>query len=188
MQTGIVIRLDKEGRRKPTMMRWGLVPSWAKDDKGAARCINAKSETVADKPSFRAAFQSRPCLVPADGFYEWEKLPNGEKQPYFITLKSRVPFAFAGLWEWWRAKDVSNDEPGVETFAILTTEPNVLCAPIHDRMPVILAREDWARWLGTPAERKGLLHPFPAEQMECWRIGNAVGNVRNEGPELIKPV
>jgi putative SOS response-associated peptidase YedK len=101
LQSQVVIRLDKEGRREPVVMRWGLVPSWSKDDSGASRCINAKSETVATKPSFRAAFKARPCFVPADGFYEWAKLPGGEKQPYFITTRDREPFAFAGLWEWW---------------------------------------------------------------------------------------
>ncbi|HEY6578622.1 MAG TPA: SOS response-associated peptidase [Rhizomicrobium sp.] len=190
MQTGVVIRLDKEGRREPAMMRWGLVPSWAKDDLAGAKCINAKAETVADKPSFRAAFKSRPCLVPADGFYEWAKLSGGEKQPWFITTKDKEPFAFAGLWEWWRRKDAPADAPGVETFAILTTGPNTLCAPIHDRMPVILAREEWPRWLAAPEDRKALLarESFPAERMECRPVGRAVGNVRNDLPELIERV
>lgn len=188
MQRGIVVRLDAEGRREPVMMRWGLVPSWSKDESGAAKCINAKSETVAEKPSFRSAFKSRPCLVPADGFYEWAKLPEGGKQPYFITTKDGEPFAFAGLWERWRAKDGHPEVPWLETFTTLTTEPNSLCAPIHDRMPVMLAREDWALWLGTPAQRNALLGPFPAQRMECWQVGKAVGSVRNDQPELIEPV
>src|SRR5438270_1388176 len=103
--TGPVIRLDNESRREPVMMRWGLVPSWAKDPKGGAAMINAKAETVAEKPAYRKAFASRPCLVPADGFYEWVKLPDGLKQPYFITAKERKPFAFAGPGEGWRPKD-----------------------------------------------------------------------------------
>jgi putative SOS response-associated peptidase YedK len=170
------------------MMRWGLVPSWSKDDKDGARCINAKAETVAERPSFRAAFKARPCLVPADGFYEWAPVGPAGKQPYFITTRDKAPFAFAGLWEWWRAKDAPKDAPGLETFAILTTEPNELCAPIHNRMPVILAPEDWPRWLGSPDDRKPLLRSFPAEQMECWSVGKAVGNVRNEGPQLIERI
>jgi putative SOS response-associated peptidase YedK len=168
-------------------MRWGLVPSWAKDDKGGAALINAKAETVAEKPSFRNAFKSRPCLVPADGFYEWAKLPGGTKQPYFITTKNE-PFAFAGLWERWRPKEAPNDAAPLETFTILTTEPNALCAPIHNRMPVILARDEWCAWLGTPAQRSVLLRPFPAERMDALPIGKAVGNVKNDGPELIERV
>ncbi len=188
MQRGIVIRLDKEGRREPVMMRWGLVPSWSKDELGAAKYINARAETVAEKSSFRSAFKSRPCLVPADGFYEWQKLPSGGKQPYFITTKDREPFAFAGLWEWWRAKDAPKHAPGLETFTILTTEPNALCAPIHNRMPVMLAHSDWPAWLGTPEHRKTLLRAFPADHMECWQVGKEVGSVRNDRAELIKRV
>ncbi len=186
MQRGVVVRIDKESRREPVIMRWGLVPSWSKDDKSGAAMINAKAETVAEKPAYRSAFKSRPCLVVADGFYEWAKVGPKEKQPYFITTKDRAPFAFAGLWEWWRGKDTPKDGPGLETFTILTTEPNTLCAPIHDRMPVILAPEDWDKWLATPDDRKALLRSFPAEKMECWSVGKAVGNVRNDRPELIE--
>jgi putative SOS response-associated peptidase YedK len=188
--TGPVIRLDKEGRHQPAMMRWGLVPSWATDAKGGAAMINAKAETVVEKPAYRKAFESRPCLVPADGFYEWKHIGPKEKQPYFITTRDKEPFAFAGLWEWWRAKDAPRDAPGLETFTILTTEPNAVCAPIHNRMPVMLAQEDWARWLGTPEDRNAVLAhaAFPAERMECWSVGRAVGNVRNEGPQLIERV
>lgn len=185
MQRGIVVRLDMEGRREPVMMRWGLVPSWSKDETRAASMINAKAETVAEKPAYRAAFKSRPCLVVADGFYEWKKLGPKEKQPYFITLKNNAPFAFAGLWEFWRAKDAPKEVPGLETYTILTTEPNALCAPIHDRMPVILGESEWAQWLATPQDRTKLLRPFPASEMECWPVGKAVGNVRNDDPSLI---
>ncbi|HEX4080082.1 MAG TPA: SOS response-associated peptidase [Rhizomicrobium sp.] len=190
MQRGIVVRPDKEGHREPVMMRWGLVPTWAKDDSGAARCINAKAETVAEKPMFRGAFKARPCLVPADGFYEWAPVGAVGKQPYFITTKPGEPFAFAGLWEWWRAKGAAADAPGLETFTILTTEPNALCAPIHNRMPVMLAQDDWPRWLGTSEDRRALLAhaSFPAERMECWPVGKGVGNVRNEGPELVERI
>ena len=182
------MRLHKEGRREPAIMRWGLVPSWSKDDKAGAAMINAKAETVAEKPAYRAAFKARTCIVPADGFYEWTKVGPKEKQPYFITTKGRAPFAFAGLWEWWRAKEAVRDEPGLETFTILTTEPNALCAPIHNRMPVILAKDYWVRWLGTVDDRKSLLRSFPADRMECWPVGKAVGNVKNQGPELIAKI
>lgn len=188
--TGPVIRLDKEGRRQPAMMRWGLVPSWAKDAKGGAAMINAKAETIEEKPAYRKAFASRPCLVPADGFYEWKPIGPKEKQPYFITTAFEEPFAFAGLWEWWRPKDGPRDAPALETFTILTTEPNAVCAPLHTRMPVMLAQDDWGRWLGTPDQRRAILShaAFPAERMECWAVGKAVGNVRNEGPQLIERV
>jgi putative SOS response-associated peptidase YedK len=188
MQRGIVVRLDKEGHREPILMRWGLVPSWSKDDKSGAAMINAKAETVAEKPAYRAAFKSRPCLVVTDGFYEWAKIGPKEKQPYFITLKNHEPFAFAGLWEWWRAKDAEQDAPGLETYTVLTTEPNTICAPIHNRMPVILGQDDWAKWLGTPEDRKKLLHAFPVERMECWPVDKAVGNVGNDDASLIERV
>lgn len=186
--TGIVIRLDARGRRKPAMMKWGLVPAWSKDGKMSGATFNAKAESASEKVSFRAAFQARPCLVPADGFYEWQKLAGGEKQPWFITTKGKAPFAFAGLWEFWRAKEAPKDVPALETFTVLTCEPNALCAPIHDRMPVMLAREDWQHWLGTPDDRRALLKPFTPERMQCWPVGKAVGNVRNQGPELIRPM
>jgi putative SOS response-associated peptidase YedK len=188
MQNGIVIRLDKSGRREPVMMQWGLVPSGSTDDSGAAKCINAEAETVATKPSFRAAFESRPCLVPADGYYEWQKLPGGEKQPYFICAEFDDPFAFAGLWESWRPEDAPDDAPGLETFTILTTEANELCAALHNRMPVILMEEEWARWLGSPDDRKALLRIYPAEWLECWPVGKAVNDVRNDRPELVKRI
>jgi putative SOS response-associated peptidase YedK len=185
LQRGIVIRHDRDGRREPVMMRWGLVPSWAKDDRGGARMINAKAETVAEKPAYRAAFKARPCLVPADGFYEWAKRASGAKQPYFFTTKDRAPFAFAGLWEAWHAKDAVP----LETFTILTTAPNALCATIHDRMPVMLSREDCDLWLGSVEQRAALLAlTFPAERMTCWPVGTAVGNVKNEGAKLVERV
>jgi putative SOS response-associated peptidase YedK len=187
MQQSLVVRVC-DGRRELVPMRWGLVPFWSKDDKSGASMINAKAETVADKPAYRAAFKARPCLVVADGFYEWAGVGPKEKQPYFITLKNNAPFAFAGLWEHWRADYATQDDPGIETFTILTTEPNALCAPIHDRMPVILAPDDWDKWLGMADDRRTLLRSFSADKMECWPVGNAVGNVRNDAPELVERV
>lgn len=119
--------------------------------------------------------------------YEWKKLGPKEKQPYFITRRDAKPFAFAGLWEWWRAKDAAPGAAGVETFTILTTEPNALCAQVHNRMPVMLAPDAWPRWLATPDERRTLMQPFPADDMEMWPVDKAVGNVKNTGPELVEP-
>ncbi len=187
-QTSFVVRRDKEGKRELAEMKWGLVPSWSKDAKGAFSTFNAKAESVAEKPTFRAAFKARPCLVVADGFYEWKKISPKEKQPYFITRVDAKPFAFAGLWEWWRAKDAPADDKGLETFTILTCEPNKLCAEVHDRMPVILAPESWNAWLGTPEERKALMVPFPADDMTMWPVTAAVGSVKNTGPELVEPI
>lgn len=161
-QQSFVARTAKDGSRELAELKWGLVPSWSKDDKGAVRMINARAGTVASAPAFRAAFKARPCLVVADGFYEWKKPGPKEKQPYFITRSDRKPFAFAGLWEWWKPKDAPPESAGVETFTILTTEPNALCAQIHNRMPLMLAPEDFASWLGTPGMRAALLRPFPA--------------------------
>jgi putative SOS response-associated peptidase YedK len=182
-QKSFVVR-EMDGAREIVELLWGLVPSWAHDMKNTARCINARSETVETKPSFRYAFRKRPCLVVVSGYYEWQVLGPKEKQPYYFTLKDFKPFAFAGLWESWKPKD---GEP-VETFALLTTEPNALCATVHDRMPVILGPDEWARWLGRIEDRRSLLRSFPAEQMELWPVDKAVGNVRNEGPELIARV
>jgi putative SOS response-associated peptidase YedK len=187
-QASFVVRLDKSGRRELAEMKWGLVPSWSKDGKMAGATFNAKSETVAEKPAFRSAFKARPCLVVADGFYEWKKLGPKEKQPYFITRADGKPFAFAGLWESWRAKDAAKDASGLESFTVLTCEPNALCAQVHDRMPVMLAPVDWNAWLGTPEQRKSLLHPFPGNDMTMWPVTTAVGNVGNTGPELVEPI
>jgi putative SOS response-associated peptidase YedK len=186
-QQSFVVRLAKDGSRELAELKWGLIPSWSKDDKGAVRMINARAETAASLPAYRAAFKVRPCLVVADGFYEWKKL-GPKKQPYFITRCGAKPFVFAGLWEWWRAKDAPADSEGLETFTILTTEPNALCAQIHNRMPLMLAPEDFAAWLGTPAERAAILRPFPTDEMEMWSVTAAVGNVKNTGAELVEPI
>jgi putative SOS response-associated peptidase YedK len=143
--------------------------------------INARAETVRQK--FKAAFEQRPCLVVADGFYEWKK-QDKEKQPYFITRKNNAPFAFGGLWERWRRPD---GEP-LETFSIVTTEPNALAAQVHDRMPLMLSPDMWSGWLGTPVERTALLKPFPAATMEMWPVSKRVGNVANDDPELVRPI
>jgi putative SOS response-associated peptidase YedK len=143
-----VVRLNREtGMREIALMRWGLIPYWAKDAKIGYSTINAKAETVATAPAFREAFKRRRCLVPADAFYEWQKLDPKYKQPFAIALASREPYGFAGLWERW--KDPVTRE-WLETFSIITTDPNQVVAPLHNRMPVIIERKDYARWLGAP--------------------------------------
>jgi putative SOS response-associated peptidase YedK len=185
-QNSWVVR-EREGKRELISMRFGLVPSWSKDDTRAASMINARAETVAEKAAYRAAFKSRPCLVVADGFYEWKQIGPKEKQPYFITLKNRAPFAFGGLWESWNPKDATPNGGPLESFTIITTEPNELCAKLHDRMPLILTPPDWPKWLATAEDRAHLLTSAPSSLMECWPVGKAVGNVRNQGPKLIEP-
>src|SRR5438477_11225597 len=141
----VAVVRSHDGNRTLDMLRWGLVPYWAKDIKIGFSLINAKAETVAEKPAFREAFTKRRCIIPADGFYEWKKLDPKTKQPYAIVMKDRSVFGFAGLWERWKDK-VSGEI--VQSCAIVTTEPNEVCAPIHNRMPVILSPENYARWLG----------------------------------------
>ena len=175
--------------RKGDMLRWGLIPFWAKDAKIGYSMINAKAETVADKPAFREAFKSRRCILPADGFYEWQKLDAKTKQPYLIQMKDQSLFGFAGLWERW--KDKTSDET-VQSCTIITTELNELCAPIHNRMPVILDPKNHGAWLGeTTASRDellALLRPYPAEKMEAYKIGPRIGNVKNDDATLIERV
>jgi len=185
-----VIRLNREtGERELTQMRWGLIPFWSKDDKIAYKTTNARAETIATNNVFKEAFRRRHCLVPADLFYEWQNLnPEDEKrkntQPYAIGRKDGEPMAFAGLWESWIDK---NDGKPLETFTIITTDPNALMEPLHDRMPVILPRSDYDRWLAPVDPAKppvDLLRPHAAEEMTPWKVGKAVGNVQNVGPEL----
>jgi len=185
-----VVRLDPEsGERELTVMRWGLVPYWSKDGKAAFNTINAKAETVATSPAFREAFRRRRCLVPADWFYEWKKLDEKSKQPYAIAMSDNAPFAFAGLWERWKDKATGK---ALDTYTIITTDPNELMQQIHTRMPVILAPKDYERWMAPENATShlpiDLLRPFPAEQMTSWKVSSAVGNVRNNNPDLITPI
>jgi putative SOS response-associated peptidase YedK len=185
-----IVRYDaKDRQRSLEVMRWGLVPFWAKDIKVGFANINAKAEGIENKPAFREAFRQRRCLVPVDNFYEWKKVDDGGKQPYAIGLKGGGLMALAGLWETWRAP--SSGER-VRSFAIVTTEPNELCAQLHNRMPVVLAREAWPAWLGEqPADihqLKALLAPYPSEDMICWPVSARVGNVKNNDPSLVEPV
>lgn len=172
--------------RELAMMRWGLIPPWSKDLKMAAAMINARAETLTQKPSFRTAFRRRRCLIVADGFYEWRKLPSGQ-QPYFITAKDGEPFAFAGLWERW---EKSPDGRPVESCTIVTTEANEVLRPIHDRMPVLLSPGDFDAWLdveGWPAEKAAqLLKPLPAERIVLVAVTTRVNSVLNDDPSCIE--
>jgi putative SOS response-associated peptidase YedK len=179
-----VVRLDREGERVLSVMRWGLVPFWAKDAKIGRSTVNARAETVQKSAAFREAFQRRRCLVPASGFYEWMQVDAKTRQPYAVTVTGKDVIAFAGLWERW--KDPAAGQ-WLLTYTILTTDPNGVMEPIHDRMPVIVAAQDYQRWLepGDPAKPPvDLLRPYPAEEMRAWKVGPAVGNVKNDSPEL----
>jgi putative SOS response-associated peptidase YedK len=197
-----VVRLKPEQpqpQRELVWLRWGLIPSWAKDQTAVGgygirtyppprgnRMINARSETVAEKPAYRAALKRRRCLVAADGFYEWQRTGQG-KQPYFIRMRDDRPFAFAGLWEAWEGPDHSQ----VESCTLLTTEPNELLRPIHNRMPVILPAEDYQPWLDREVQDSKqlapLLRPYPSEAMRADPVGKFVNNPAHDAPECIEP-
>jgi putative SOS response-associated peptidase YedK len=181
----IVRHVPSSTRRELTHVLWGMIPSWSRDPASAGRPINARAETAADKPTFRAAFRRRRCLVPADGFYEWKPLGGRRKQPFVFRLGNGEPFAFAGLWEVWEGPQGEV----LETGCILTTEANDLVRPVHDRMPVILPVGAHAAWLGPNRGRpelERLLVPFPAEQMTAVPVGLWVGDPRHEGPRCLE--
>lgn len=188
-QTVAAIRFDPD--RSPhelVLLKWGLVPSWAKDPKIGYRTINARGDTVAVKPSFRAAFKRRRCLIPADGFYEWKKLNEKHKQPYYITRRDERPFAFAGLYEHWAAPDGAP----LDTCTIITTDANAPMARLHDRMPVILADADFDAWLDPSRQDAGelqaLLRPAPDDLLKFTPVSTLVNNPRNETPDCIVPM
>ncbi|MDR3771899.1 MAG: SOS response-associated peptidase [Terracidiphilus sp.] len=180
-----VVRLNRDtGNREFAQLRWGLVPFWAKEAKFGYSTINARAEEAATKPAYREALKKRRCLVPADAFYEWQRIDQKTKHPFAFALRSGEPCAFAGLWERWQPKE---GDP-LETFTILTTDPNELMETVHNRMPVILQPRDYSRWLdpGDPVRPPvDLLRPFPAEKMAAWRVSDRVGNVRNNDPQLL---
>lgn len=185
-QAVAVVRLTPAARREFTLMRWGLIPSWAKDPGIGNSLINARAETVAEKPSFRSAFKRRRCLIPADGFFEWQKLEK-RKQPYFIGLKDYRLFAFAGLWEHWEGGDGSV----VDSCTIITTTANERVQMLHDRMPVILQPADYADWLTptTPVDLLfHLLRPYAAEEMIAFPVSAIVSNPANDLPECVTPL
>ena len=183
-----VIRADAQGRRHIALVRWGLVPSWAREPDSKYSMINARAETVAEKPSFRSAYRYRRCLIPADGFYEWQKTPGGHKQPYCIRRIDDEPLALAGIWETWRAADGSE----LESCAILVTSANATVAPVHDRMPVIVDRPDFTSWLDRhqqhPDELKRFLQPAPGNLLRLYPISKKVNNPQNDSPEILEPL
>jgi putative SOS response-associated peptidase YedK len=181
-----VVRTGRDsGQREFALMRWGLVPFWAKDAKFGYSTINARAEEAASKPAYREALKKRRCLIPTDAFYEWQPLGKKTKQPFAVALQSAEPCALAGLWERWQPKEGLP----LETFTILTTDPNELMEPFHNRMPVILESKDYDRWLdpGDPARPPvDLLRPFPAGEMRAWPVSERVGNVRNNDAQLLQ--
>lgn len=184
-----VVALNRKSlERELLQMRWGLVPYWASDPKIGYSTINAKSETLTTSSVFREAFKRRRCLVPADGFYEWQPIDRKTKQPFAFALKDGSLFALAGLFDVWKDKKTGE---ALFSYSVITTDPNELLEPFHNRMPVILKPDDYERWMA-PAEPHrlpvDLLRPYPDEQMTAWRIGSAVGNVKNDDPSLIAPV
>ena len=195
-----VVYESKAGQRVAEMMRWGLVPHWAKDSAIGAKLNNARSEGMADKPSFGQAVRRRRCLLPASGFYEWQTIasPSGKaiKQPWFISPSDRPFFAMAGLFEAWRPKatpvDASADAPWLLTCCVITTAPNALMSAIHDRMPVMLPPEHWAAWLSRdlqdPAGLAPLMQGLPEGAMQAWPVDRAVGRSTAEGPQLALPL
>jgi putative SOS response-associated peptidase YedK len=177
--------LEEGGQRRLEVLRWGLIPPWADDPGIGSRMINARSETAPGKPSFRRAFRERRCLIPADGFYEWQRT-NGAKQPYYIHMEEGRPFAFAGLWESWS----KGGEGEVRTCTILTTGANALVGEVHDRMPVILAHDAYDVWLDPASERDeltGLLAPYPVDEMEAYPVSRFVNSPSNNDPRCIEP-
>jgi putative SOS response-associated peptidase YedK len=175
----------RHGRRRLGVARWGLVPSWKKDTRGAARLINARQETVATLPAFRSAFARRRCLVPADGYYEWTT-DGGRKQPWYLTSRDGAPLAMAGLYE------IRKDDAGTAqwTCSVITTSAPDELGEIHDRTPLLVPRSGWGRWLDAEVPDPGadLLVPGTAGLLDAWPVDRAVGNVRVDGPQLVEPV
>jgi putative SOS response-associated peptidase YedK len=183
-----VVRYDmRAAQRSLDLLRWGLIPHWAKDIKVGFANINAKAEGIETRQAFRDAFERRRCLVPVDNFYEWQNTAAG-KQPYAIGLKGGGLMALAGVWENWK----SPVGEWLRSFAIVTTEPNELCAELHNRMPVVLAPEAWPVWLGEEAadqtQLKSLLVPYPSDGMVAWPVSTRVGSVKNNDPSLVEPI
>ena len=175
-----VVRETGQGREL-AFLRWGLIPSWAKEASIGMRLINARGETLADKPAFRSAYRQRRCLIPADAFYEWKAIA-GRKQPYCIRLRDEGPFGMAGLWEHWKAPDGQ----AVESCTIVTVDANALIAQLHDRMPLIVAPEDYDAWL--TAESKELPHAVAAGDMRYHPVSPLVSNARNDVPACLDPI
>lgn len=186
-QPALVARNSHAGQREVAPLMWGLVPQWADDPKIGQRMINARSETAATKPAFRAAMRYRRCLIPADHFYEWKR-EGKARRPIAITMADEAVFAFAGLWEHYQTPDGSE----LETFTVLTCEPNEMMADIHDRMPVIVDRDDYDRWLDPSIQKADevadLLKPYPAELMASYPVSTGVNSAKNTGKQCVEPM
>mgnify|MGYP000873580804 CR=1 FL=1 len=185
-QQALVVMEDFSSNRQVVAMRWGLVPLWAKEISSSTRMFNARSETVHEKPAFRQAIRSRRCLVPAHGFYEWSQ--NGKtKTPYYISLKDGSPMSFAGIWEAWQSPVGET----IECFSILTTQANRFMEKIHDRMPVILHKDEHQLWLDRgmtdPLTLQRFYQPFPSELLQSWSVSKEINSAHHDGPELIQP-
>lgn len=183
-----VLAIPNDDQNTADFFVWGLIPMWAKDPGIGNRMINARGETLEEKPAFRGSLKYKRCLILADGFYEWKSSPGKKvKTPFFIHMKDRKPFAFAGLWDSWNSPDGSQ----IKSCTIITTQPNELTSIIHDRMPVILHPRDYAKWLDpsaqTPEQLKPLLKPFPAEMMNAYPVSTLVNTPANDIPELVVP-
>jgi putative SOS response-associated peptidase YedK len=183
-----VLAIPNDGSNRADFFMWGLIPSWAKDPDIGNRLINARGETLAEKPSFRGSYKYKRCLILADGFYEWKAQPGTKvKVPYFIHMKNRQPFAFAGLWDEWHSSDGSQ----IRSFTIVTTGPNELMASIHNRMPVILPPDAYAQWIDpavrTPDSLQALIKPYPAGGMVAYPVSTLVNSPQNDRPECIVP-
>jgi len=184
-----ILAIPNDDRFKADFFIWGLIPMWAKDPSIGSRMINARAETLAEKPAFRGSLKHKRCLILADGFYEWKTGPNGKtKTPYFIHMNDRKPFAFAGLWDSWNSPDGSQ----VKSCTIITTEPNDLMSLIHNRMPAILHPRDYSKWLDpaaqTPESLQPLIKPFSADAMSAYPVSALVNKPANDMPELVVPV
>jgi len=183
-----VLAIPNDDKLTANFFVWGLIPMWAKDPTIGSRLINARGETIAEKPSFRGSYRHKRCLIVADGFYEWKAFgAKKTKTPYFIHMKDRQPFAMAGLWDSWESPDGSS----LKTCTIITTKPNELMELIHDRMPVILHPREYAKWLDaapqTPERLDPLLKPFPADNMTAYPVSTLVNKPANDTPELVVP-
>ena len=183
----MVLRRNPEtGERTLQLLRWGLIPSWTKDAKGGRKPINARAETIATSPMFKAAYAKRRCLLPIDGFFEWKAIKGSKtKQPYALAMKDRSPFAVAGIWENWTRPDTGE---AIRSFAVITCEANQLVNQIHDRMPVIITPTDYDRWLGLEIDPRDLMKPFPVELMTMWPVSTRVNSPRNDDAALLDPV
>ncbi|MGQ0824557.1 MAG: SOS response-associated peptidase [Actinomycetota bacterium] len=191
-RTEVPVVAVSQGARTLDLVRWGLIPSWAKSAAIGDRQINARASTVATKPAYKRAFLKRRVIVPADGFYEWQaRAGQKKKQPWFIRSRDGEPLAFAGLWEIWHDPEEGDDAPRIRSCTIITTDANDVVRPIHDRMPVVLPEEHWDRWLDPDfsdiTALQQLLIPAPGDQFEAWEVSTRVNAAANNGAELLEP-